>query len=35
MANYVGSIKSYYFNDDAYPREIKYKVEAMNFTCGG
>lgn len=30
---YNGNIKTYYFDRNAYAREIKYKLEAMNFTC--
>ena len=33
MQKYTGSLKSYYFTKDAYPREVKYKLEAMDFTC--
>ena len=33
MENYNGNIKNYYFTKDSYPREVKYKLEAMDFTC--
>ncbi len=34
MKKYNGYIKPYYFNKDAYPREIRYKIETMGYTCG-
>lgn len=30
---YNGNVKTYYFDRNAYAREIKYKLEAMDFTC--
>ena len=30
---YNGNVKTYYFDKNAYAREIKYKLEAMDFTC--
>ena len=30
---YNGNIKTYYFARDSYAREIKYKLEAMDYTC--